>query len=122
MTKKILAVVFGTISLLAAGFASGAKEVVNWYEIARPYIIVCIVSFIIALVLYNWEALRRIIYPAIFCMMAWMYEHKLTKSKFGRHTYKVYAYFGKSYKTFYQEVQGAFDLYTKDTSEASSEG
>lgn len=122
MTKKLIAVAFGTVALIAAGFAAGTKEVANWYEIARPCIIIGIVSAIIAIALYNWEAIRRIVYPAIFCMWAWLYEHKLARSKFSRHTYKVYAYFGKSYKTFYKEVQGAFDLYTKDSSEASSEG
>ena len=99
------------LSLVAAGFASGAKEGLNWLSVAKPYMIICVVTMTIAIVLYNLDNIRRVTYPAIICAWAYLYEHKILTSDFAKHTYRVYTYFGKSYRLLYLKVQSAFDYY-----------
>lgn len=109
--RKNISGILVMISLVAAGFASGAKEDPNWLAIARPYLITWGVLLGLAIVIYNWNHIRRVTYPAIICVWAYLYEHKILTSDFAKHTYRVYSYFGKSYKRLYLKVQGAFDHY-----------
>lgn len=111
--RKNIAGILGMISLVAAGFASGAKECVNWLSIARPYLIICAVLLGLAVVFYNWNRIRRVTYPAVICLWAYLYKHKILKTAFARSTYRVYSYFGKSYKRLYLKVQDAFDYYVE---------
>ena len=111
--RKNISGILGMISLVAAGFASGAKEDPNWLAIARPYLIIWVVLLGLAIVIYNWNHIRRVTYPAIICVWAYLYEHQILTSEFAEHTYRVYSYFGKSYKRLYLKVQGAFDRYVE---------
>lgn len=109
--RKNIAIVLGMISFVAVGFASGAKEDLNWVSAAKPYLIIWAVLLGLAIVIYNWNHIRRVTYPAIICVWAYLYEHKILTSDFAKHTYRVYTYFGKSYRLLYLKVQSAFDYY-----------
>ena len=111
--RKNIAGILGMISFVAVGFASGAKEDPNWLSIAKPYLIIWAVLLGLAIVIYNWNRIRRVTYPAIICVWAYLYEHKILRTKFAKSTYRVYSYFGKSYKKLYLKVQDAFDYYVE---------
>lgn len=111
--RKNIAIILGMLSFVAVGFASGAKEGLNWILAAKPYLIIWAITLVISVVLYNWENVRRVTYPAIICVWAYLYEHQILTSEFAEHTYRVYSYFGKSYKRLYLKVQGAFDRYVE---------
>jgi len=113
--RKNISGIIGMISFVFVGFASGAKEDPNWLAIARPYLIIWAILLGIAIVLYNWNYVRRVTYPAIICIWAYLYEHQILTSEFAKHTYRVYSYFGKSYKRLYLKVQGAFDCYVENS-------
>ena len=109
--RKIIAYILGSISTASILIASGIKDIKGWEVIARPYFIVWLVALVLAVVLYKWDSIRRVTYPALTCISAWLYEHKIIKTKFGKSTYRVYVYYGKSYSKFYEVVQDAFDRY-----------
>lgn len=110
--RNIFAYILGAISAAAFFLASGIRDVADWYRIARPYFVVGIVTLILSVILYKWHAIRRITYPAIICVWAWLYAHKIVTSKFSNHTYRVFVYFGRSYRKLYEVVQIAFDQYS----------
>jgi hypothetical protein len=109
--RKNISIILGMISFVAVGFASGVKEDLNWVLVAKPYLIIWAVLLGLAIVIYNWNHIRRVTYPAIICVWAYLYEHKILTSDFAKHTYRVYTYFGKSYRLLYLKVQSAFDYY-----------
>ena len=115
--KNILIYALGIISMGSFILATGVKEIPNWVEVVRPFFLVGLTALAIALLIYNWNSIRRITYPAIICAWAWMYKHKLAKSKFSCHTYRVYVFFGESYKNLYCKVQDAFDQYLESAVE-----
>jgi hypothetical protein len=115
--RKIIAYILGTISMVSLLLASGIKDIQGWEVIARPYFIVWFVALAVAVILYNWNSIRRVTYPARTCLSAWLYDHNIVKTKFGRSTYRVYVYYGKSYSKFYEVVQEAFDRYLAEVKE-----
>ena len=115
--RKIIAYILGFISLAAVLVASGIRDVEGWEIIARPYFIVWFITLVTALILYNWNSIRRITYPLYTCISAWLYAHKIITSKFGESTYRVYVYYGRSYSKFYEVVQDAFDTYLSKVKE-----
>lgn len=115
--RKILSIILGVISVAAVVLASAIPDSPESFNQELPFYIVGIIAGILAITLHYWMSIRRIVYPAIICMMAWLYEHKLAKSKFSSHTYRVYVYYGESYATLYNKVQGAFDQYAKEATE-----
>ena len=115
--RNIVGTAFGCLSFSSAILASGVKETADWFQYAKPFLLFSLVTFIISLALCHWNSVRRVTYPAMICVRAWLYEHRLATSKFSEHTYKVYVYFGRSYKKFYTEVQDAFDYYLAHAAE-----
>lgn len=115
--RKILSIILGVISVTSVILTSAIPDSPDCFKQELPFYIVGIVAGILAIVLHYWMTIRRITYPAIICMMAWLYEHKLARSKFSSHTYRVYVYYGESYATLYSKVQGAFDQYAKEATE-----
>jgi len=107
--RRVISIILGLVSGGALFSASAVKDMVDCFKYELPLLIVALVAGIIAIVLYKWVAIRRVTYPALICMWAWLYEHKLAKSEFSRHTYKVYVFFGRSYSKLYDTVQDAFD-------------
>ena len=61
-----------------------------------------------------YASIRRITFPALICMRAWLYDHGLASSKFSNHTHRVFVYFDRSYRTLYSAVQSAFDHYAAE--------
>lgn len=109
--RHVIGIILGIVSCGALFSASAVKDTADCFKYELPLLIVAIVTGIIAIVLYKWVAIRRVTYPALICMWAWLYEHKLAKSEFSCHTYKVYVFFGCSYSKLYDTVQDAFDHY-----------
>lgn len=112
--RNIISVVLGIISCGALLLATAVRDVADCFNYELPLLIVALVTGIIAIMLYKWIAIRRVTYPALICMWAWLYEHNLAKSKFSSHTYRVYVLFGSSYSTLYDKVQDAFDQYLEE--------
>ena len=109
--RRVISIILGIISCGALFFASAVKDMAECLTYELPLLIISLVAGILALVLYKWTSIRRITYPALICVWAWLYKHKLAKSEFSRHTYKVYVFFGCSYSKLYDTVQDAFDQY-----------
>lgn len=109
--REIVSGIFGIVSFTSALLSSGVKECADWFNYARPFILFAVVTGLIALVIHKWNSIRRVTYPAIVCLWAWLYEHGVIKSKFSEDTYRVYKHLGKSYRRFYTKVQQAFDYY-----------
>ena len=109
--RNIISVVLGIISCGALFLATAVKDTADCLTYELPLTMVALVAAVIAVILYKWTAIRRVTYPALICVWAWLYEHKLAKSEFSRHTYKVYVFFGRSYSKLYDTVQDAFDQY-----------
>lgn len=111
--RKIFSIILGVISVTSVILASAIPDSPNSFNQELPFYIVGIIAGILAIALHYWMMIRRTVYPALICMWAWLYEHKLARSKFSNHTYRVYVYYGKSYATLYNKVQGAFDQYAE---------
>jgi len=110
-TKKIITYILATVSLFSILLASGIKDIEGWEEIARPYFLVWFISLTIALIIVNINYIRRFTYPAIICLLAWLYDKKIIHTKFSKSTYRVYKYYGKSYSKLFAVVKNAFDYY-----------
>jgi hypothetical protein len=109
--RQIVTYILSAVSFVSIYLASGIKQVANWWDIARPFFIVWLLSLTLALLISNWNFVRRITYPTIVCVSAWAYRHKILKTKFGRNTYKVYKTQGKSYRKLFDYTQVLFDIY-----------
>lgn len=109
--NKIVSYILYAVSLTAIFLASGIKQVINWWDIAKPFFLVWLVCLLAGLIIGNVDYIRRYSYPAIICTFAWLHKHKILKTKFSSHTYRVYKYYGKSYKKLFEVVQDAFDQY-----------
>ena len=116
--RKIIAYILGSISMISILLASGIRDIKGWEVVAEPYFMVWFVTLAIALILYNLNSIRRFTYPAYTCVSAWLYDHKILRTKFGKSTYRVYVFYGKSYSKFYDVVQDAFDRYLAEIGEA----
>ena len=108
--KKIITYILGAISIASAFLASGIKDVANWWEIARPFFIVWFIALTVALLINNWNYVRRITYPVLVCSSSWAYKHKIIVNKFTRDTYRLYKWQNKSYRNLYEYVQDVFDV------------
>ena len=109
--RKTIAYILYFVGFAAFILASGIRDVANWLDIARPYFAVGSVTLAIALVISNIDNIRRFTYPSVICLWAWLYEHKIIKTQFGKSTYIVYKRYGKSYSILFDTVQDAFDKY-----------
>lgn len=113
MTRKIIIYILGFIAFTSFIIASGVKEIANWEDVIRPFFVVGFVSTALALILYNWNSIRRVTYPAVICLWVWLHKKKIINSKFSLNTYRVYKHYGCSYKKLFLIVQLAFDEYIK---------
>ena len=109
--RNIVSGILGFVSFTSALLSSGVKESADWFIYAKPFILFAIATALISFILYQWDAIRRISYPATVCLWAWLYEHGIINTQFGKDTYRVYRHLGKSYRRFYSRVQQAFDYY-----------
>lgn len=109
--RNTLSGILGLISFGSALISSGVKESADWFIYARPYLTVAILTGIVALILYKWDLIRRVTYPATVCMNAWLYQYGFIHTEFGRATYRLYKHFGRSYRKLFGKVQDAFDYY-----------
>lgn len=103
--------VLGIISFSSALLSSGVKETADWFVYAKPFILFAIITGLISFIVYKWDSIRRVTYPATVCLWAWLYERGVIDTQFGKDTYRVYKHLGKSYRRFYTKVQQAFDYY-----------
>ena len=95
---------------VVSGFAvSGIPESSNWWEMTKPFFLVWIISTALAVIIPNFNQIRRIIYPAFVCISAWLYKYKIIMTKFTRDTYRVYKYNSKSFKKLFGYTQDLFD-------------
>ena len=108
--KKIITYILGIIAVASIFLASGIRQVANWHEIAKPYFMVFYVCVAVALLINNWNYVRRFTYPTLVCISSWMYKHNLLKTTFTYNTYKLYKWQKKSYKNLFIYVQDLFDL------------
>lgn len=108
--KNIITYILYTVSLASLLLATGVKEVDNWWDIAKPLFLIWFISGAIAFILSNIDNIRRILYPTFVCICAWVYGHKIIRTKFTKNTYLVYKRQNKSYADLYLYVQDLFDV------------
>ena len=108
--KKIITYILGLVAISSIFLASGIKEVADWHNIAKPYFIVFYVCVAIALLINNWNYVRRFTYPTLVCISSWLYNHKIIRTAFTKNTYRLYKWQKKSYKNLFIYVQDLFDL------------
>ena len=111
MTRINIGLCFGIIALGSGVLASQMPESVDWLKQAAPFLWVFVIGMFISITLIWWNSIRRITYPAMICLWAWLYDHKVWDTAFSRDTYRVFKHLGKSYSKLYTTVQDAFDYY-----------
>lgn len=111
MLKKTITSVLYIISFTSVIIASGIKDANNWWNTARPYFIVWFVATVLAVCFSHFDQIRRVTYPALVCVSAWAYNHKIIKTKFTRNTHRVYKMNHSSYKNLFNYTQDIFDIY-----------
>lgn len=109
--KNIISFSLGSVALFSVICASAVPDSAYSFSYELPFYIIAIISGLLAIMIYYWNSIRRMTYPALICGWAWLYKHKLAKSEFSCHTYRVYVFFGSSYRNLYRKVQSAFDQY-----------
>lgn len=107
--KRFIAGIFIGISILSGIAVASIKESADWWITARPFFYVWFTASAIALLINNFNYVRRIMYPAFVCVSAWLYKYQIVKTKFTRDTYKVYKWKNKSYKKLFGYTQDLFD-------------
>ena len=107
--RKIAIYILGIIALTSLLLATGIKEVENWWDIAKPFFLIYIISIVIALTPAYINQIRRITYPVFVCTGAWVYKHKMIRTDFTKKTYKLYQWQNRSYRNLFDYVQDLFD-------------
>ena len=110
ITKTISYMLYAA-GIIAFALASGARETLDWFAVAKPYFVAGAICIIVGLVIGNIYQIRRYTYPIFTCACAWAYKHKVTMTKFTRSAYRVYKYQHSSYKRLFNYTQGMFDMY-----------
>lgn len=111
MLKKIVISTLYIISFTSILLASGIKQVANWWDIAKPYFAIWFISTLLAVCITYFNQIRRVMYPAIVCISAWLYKHKVLMTDFTRNTHRVYKMNHSSYKNLFNYTQDIFDIY-----------
>jgi len=112
MRKIITCILYG-IALTSLILATGVKEVANWWEIAKPLLLVFVISAFLALTISNIDNIRRVTYPSFVCLCAYLYKNKIIMTRFTRNSYRLYKFKNRSYCDLYDYVQDLFDLFCK---------
>lgn len=111
MLKKIITYTSYTVSFTSVILASGIKQVANWWDIAKPYFLIWLLSTLLAVCITYFNQIRRVMYPAVVCISAWAYKHKIVMTNFTRSTHRVYKMNHSSYKDLFIYTQDIFDIY-----------
>ena len=109
--KETLTYILIILAVTTSMIALSMQYVEFWWYMLRPYYVFWLFSLVVALVVLNINTIRRATYPGFVCCCAWLYKHKLIRTKFTKNTYKVYELNKCSYKKLYKYVQVLFDLY-----------
>jgi hypothetical protein len=107
--KKFATGVLSSIAIISGLAASGIRESADWWVNTKPFFYICIISTAIAVLINNFNYVRRIIYPTFVCISAWLYKHGIVMTKFTRDTYRVYKHNSKSFKKLFGFTQDLFD-------------
>lgn len=113
MIRKIITYTLAIVSIACIYLASGIRDVANWREIAKPFFIIWFITLAGSLILSNINNIRRFTYPAVVCLSAWSYKHKIMMTNFTRSTYRVYKAKNSSYSDLFNYTQTLFDIYLK---------
>lgn len=111
--KKIFISVLGIVSASSFILATGVNNSSAGDAILSMCLLAGFTSLAVALFLYNLDSVRRITYPAAICAWAWLYDHRIIRTRFSSSSYRIYRYFGGSYKKLFYKVQEAFDQYVE---------
>ena len=111
MMNKIITYTLYGVSIISVILASGTPQVANWWDIARPYFAVWFITTALALCISHVDQIRRITYPALVCLSAWAYSHKIVINKYTRSTHRVYNMQNRSYRKLFAYTQDLFDIY-----------
>ena len=74
-----------------------------------------VICFAIALTLTYLDKIRRITYPSLVCLCAWIYKHRIAMTKFTRNAFRIYKMTGHSYSKLYDYTQDLFDSVMQET-------
>ena len=108
--KKIITYILYFISFSSILLASGIRDVSNWWELAKPFFAVWFITCFLALTLSYSNQIRRVSYPSLVCLNAWLYKYRILHTNFARSTYRLYKHKGNSYSNLFDYVQELFDL------------
>lgn len=111
--KKVIASICYITGFSAILLLSAIDSSLNIWEVGVPYMLVAIISLLLATYLMYETEIRRVTYPALVCTCAWLHKTNLLKTKFTSNAYKVFKMQHRSYEDLYFYVQDLFDLYVK---------
>ena len=109
MFKKILTGVSVITSIVSALVVAGIPDVVNWWELTKPWVIVFFTSTLFGLIINNLDLIRRYTYPAFICFLAWTYEHRLIRGKLPYQSNVILNKHKKSYRKLFEVTQYLYD-------------
>lgn len=106
--RSITATAFYITGIISAILTTGVDTTYT----NNLYKLVCttVISFAIALTLTYLDNIRRITYPAMVCLCAWIYKHRIAMTKFTRNSFRLYKLNKHSYSQLYDYIQDLFDL------------
>ena len=110
MFKKIITGIAVIISIISAIVVAGIPDVVNWWELTKPWVVSFFTSILFALIVNNGDLIRRYTYPTYVCILAWAYGHKLLNTKLGKQSHIVYTKNNKSYSKLFEVTQCLYDM------------
>ena len=111
--RKLIASILWITSIVSAIAFAGVPNVINWWELAKPYFIICFISAILAFAVTFPNRIRKITYPALVCISAWAYKHRVLMTRFTKSTYRVYKANHSSYSELFDYTQALFDIYAE---------
>lgn len=111
--KKYIATFFYIVGISSALLAT-AVDTSNIHNLTRLFCIF-LISWTIALTLTYLDKIRRITYPALVCICACIYKHRIAMTKFTRNAFRIYKITGHSYSKLYDYTQNLFDSVMQET-------
>lgn len=109
MIKKYITGILVSIAIVSGLAVSGVPESADWWVIAKPFFCAWFISFSVALLINNFNYVRRVFYPAFVCLSAWLYKYRIIMTKFTRDTYRVYKMNSRSFRKLFGYTQDLFD-------------
>lgn len=105
MKKTVVYILYAT-AFISGVLGSSVPDVANWFEIAKPYYLVAIISLISAVCLTYWMQILSIIVTTILVVNAHGYDCGLIKTGFAKKSYKLYQMNYYSFLDLMLYVQG----------------